>query len=346
MKSNLNALILAELYTATNYIERLCHAYRGGAVEFPFSIGDDYIETLYEEIRKQIFITKKEDFGRDTEISIGKILDTTGHVSEVCKSMVGLDFDSVGTAIKITDIINVMYRYGYCFHLYAYKTHMAPIPVPSPPLADVVKTDYRESAITLFCLSADKLKNAFTCGKGRSLYEFQEQRERRFRDMLGEGERLEREGALDDAEAVLLKLESVKETAEMLGLLARIKFRKGEKELAKIYCMKGIHKDPDYGPLYNDLGNYWLKEENYTEALKWFGLAKECIRYPQREEVYINSGRIYKKQGRYLLALEQFTIALEMVPFDNKLRKEIEDLENLISFSMGPTDTTEVSHGH
>ena len=350
MRTNLNALILAELYTAGSYVDRLCHAYKGGPVEFPFSIGEDYIDALYEEIQNQVFISKKGDDIRGTENSLDRILDVTGYASEACKAMVNLDFDPVGTAMKVTDVINIMYRYGYCFHLYAYKTHMAPISVPSPPLADILKIDYKESAITVFYLSADKLRNAFTCGKGRTLYQFQEERDRRFRNMLGQSERLEREGAFDEAEAILLKLVHVKETAPALGLLAKIKFRKGEKELARAYCERGIRKDPDYGPLYNDLGVYWSREGNSAEALKWFGLAKQCIRYSQREEAYINAGRIYKQQKKYVLALEQFTIALEMIPFDSKLRKEVEELEQRTSFHTGAARTgermTDVSHGY
>ena len=350
MSNNLNTLVLAELYTADKYIERLCHAYRGGTVEFPFCLGEDYIEDLYDEIRKKIFIVGKEDFGRDSDISIGKILDVTGHVSKVCKAMVGLDFDTVGSAFKIANIVNVMYRYGYCFHLYAYKTHMRPIPVPSPPLAEIVKTDYKESAIPLLGLMPDKLENAFRCGRGRSLYEFQEQRERRYRDMLGEGKRLVMEGAWDEAEALLLKIQGIKETGEILGLLARIKFQKGQKEEAKEYCTMSIHKDPDYGPSYSELGCYWEAEGNYTEALKWFALAKQCVRYLQREEAYIKCGYIYKKQKKYFLALEQFRIALEMVPFNNKLRKDAEELEGLLSSTMNSSvvveKITNYSHGY
>ena len=253
-------------------------------------------------------------------------------------------------AIKISDIVNVMYRYGYCFHLYAYKTHMSPIAVPSPPLGDIVKTDFRESAIPLFGLMADKLQNAYHCGKGRTLYQFQEVRDRRFRDILREAEILVEAGCWDDAETLLVKLQSVKETAKMIGLLAQVKFRKGQKELAKEYCTRGIHKDPDYGPLYNQLACYWREEENYIEALKWFALAKQCVRYPQREEAYINSGYIYKKQGKHLLALEQFRIALDMVPFHSEIRREAEELERLASSAMNVAARMEkiadCSHGH
>ena len=348
--SNLNALVLAELYTATDYIERLCHAYSGGSVGFPLNLGDDYLEDIYEEMGKKIFITRKGSFARDTDINIGKIVDTTHHVSEICKAMVGLNFDSVGSAFKIARIINIMYRYGYCFHLYAYKTNIHPIAVPSPPLADVFKTDCRESGIGLFGLCLEKLENAFVSGGGYSLYAFQEQRERRYRDMLGESRRLEEVGALDEAEALLLKLRNVKESGEMWGLLARIQFRKGNKELAKEYCWKGIRKDPDYGPPYTDFGHYWLEEGNIAEALKWFELAKQCIRYPQRHEAYISCGHIYKKQKKYFLALEQFRIALDMKPFNNDLREDVEELELLFSSSMDTPifleKITDYSHVH
>ena len=349
MSCNLNALILSELYTASNYIERLCNSYRAGTVEFPYSLGDDYVEELYQQLSKQIFITKKENFGREAEISLDNILDTTHNISEICKGMVGLDFDSVGTALKIVDVVNIMYRYGYCFHLYAYKTQMPLIALPNPPLADIVKTDYRESAISLFGLCGDKLENAFTCGKGRSLYQFQEQRERRYREMLAEAERLEQAGALDEAEAVLLKLRKVKERGEMLGLLARVQFLKGNVEYAKQCCIRGINKDPDYGPLYNDLGLYWLEEGNTAEALKWFGLSKQCVKYPQRQDAYINTGRIYWKQKKYYLALEQLAVALDMDPFNNGLREDVEELELLVSSTVKPDTNlekmTDYSHG-
>ena len=263
-------------------------------------------------------------------------MDVTHHISEICKSIVELNFDSVGSALKIANIVNIMYRYGYCFHVYAYKTRLPSVMVPSPPLAEVVKTDYRDSEITLFALSPDKLGNSFASGEGYSLYQFQEQRERRYRDMLGEAWRLEASGELDRAEALLLKLRDVKGKGEVWGLSAKVQFRKGNTELAKDYCMQGVSKDPDYGPPYVDLGNYWLAEGNTAEALKWFDLAKQCARYPWRHEAYISCGRVYRKQEKYFLAMEQFAIALDMDPFNEGLRADVEELELLLSSTVRP----------
>ena len=351
MSNNLNTLLLAELYTASNYVERLCHAYKCSSIKFPLSLGDNYVEELYKQLKENVFITRQGCVGRNGDNDTDRILDVTCHISEICKAMVRLDFDSVGTALKAVEIINIMYRYSYYFHVYACKTHIHPIALPTPPLADIVKTDSQEEfPITLFGLRFEKLENAFAFGKGNSLYEFQELRERRYRDMLREARRLEEQGALDEAEELLLKLCAIKEKGELWGLLARIQFSKGNNEQAKEYCLKGIRQDPDYGSLYNDLGLYWMEEGNRAEALKWFALAKQCIRYPERQDAYVNSGRIYKKQGRYFLALEQFTIALDMDPFNYEIREELEELETLafasLDYPAAPEKIIDYYHEH
>lgn len=102
-------------------------------------------------------------------------------------------------------------------------------------------------------------------------------------------------------------------------------------ETAKNFCLKAIKIDPAYGAPYNDLGSYLLSEGQVQESLKWFELAKNSRNYQNREYPYINSGRAYMNLRNYKAALEEFSMALTLVPQNEELHQTVQRLKETLN---------------
>jgi Tfp pilus assembly protein PilF len=129
------------------------------------------------------------------------------------------------------------------------------------------------------------------------------------------------------AEESFYKARNYCETAEVLTLLAWTYSLQGENEKAKSYCLKAIQKDDNYGPAYNDYGNYLLLEGKTEEALRFFTLAKHATNYQNREYPYINSGRALVGLKKYNEALKEFSDALTIAPYHEELHQTVMKLK-------------------
>ena len=78
------------------------------------------------------------------------------------------------------------------------------------------------------------------------------------------------------------------------------------------------------------MGSYLLLEGNEIEAIEWFNLAKNAKFNINKEFPFINSGRVYLMQKKYKKALEEFKQAFKFVPYQGKIKKTIEQLEDII----------------
>src|SRR5205085_12203391 len=95
----------------------------------------------------------------------------------------------------------------------------------------------------------------------------------------------------EEAKNQFFKARNYKDCAEVLTLIGWTYSLLENLREAKSYCMKAIQKDTQYGPAYNDFGNYILNEGQVRESLRWFELAKRAHNYQNREYPYINAGR-------------------------------------------------------
>ena len=129
------------------------------------------------------------------------------------------------------------------------------------------------------------------------------------------------------AEESFLKARNYRESAEVLTLLAWTYSLTGDNEKAKSYCLKAIQKDENYGPAYNDYGNYLLAEGRIEESLRFFKLAKKAVNYQNREYPYINSGRAFVAQKKYHEALKEFSDALTLAPYHEELHQTVTRLK-------------------
>jgi Tfp pilus assembly protein PilF len=173
------------------------------------------------------------------------------------------------------------------------------------------------------------------------------QREKQYRNLISKGHKHILTKKYEKATDAFKRAQNYDDTAEVLTLLAWSYSLRGKMEKAKNHCLRAIQKDPDYGPPYNDLGNYLLQEGHSEEALKWFELAKKCSHYQNREYPYINAGRVYLSKREFQKAFDEFSKALSLAPNHqelhqtiNRLKKTIEKSErnknNLTSLNEGP----------
>jgi Tfp pilus assembly protein PilF len=124
------------------------------------------------------------------------------------------------------------------------------------------------------------------------------------------------------------RAKNYKNTAEVNTLIAWCYSFKSDFSKAKNYCLKAIAIDPEYGPPYNDFGNYLLSEGEVDESFKWFELAKRAPNYQNREYPYINTGRAYMLKEKYSEALREFSYALILAPYHFELHETVKKLRS------------------
>ncbi|WP_052607399.1 tetratricopeptide repeat protein [Bacteriovorax sp. BAL6_X] len=132
-----------------------------------------------------------------------------------------------------------------------------------------------------------------------------------------------------------------KETAEVLTLMGWVTSQMGNIEDAKSLCLKAIEIDPEYGAPYNDLGTLLLNEGHINESIKWYELAKKAPKYTNREYPYINAGRAYMQLNNFDKAMEEFEVALKLVPENQELRHTISKIRS----SVTKPENTDKTHG-
>ncbi|MFK7805110.1 MAG: tetratricopeptide repeat protein [Anaerolineae bacterium] len=81
-------------------------------------------------------------------------------------------------------------------------------------------------------------------------------------------------------------------------------------------CKHAIDLDPDYGNPYNDIGSYLIALGRSDEAVEWLEQATQAARYDAPQYPYINMGKAFEHQGRYLSALKAYDRALMINPLD------------------------------
>ena len=198
---------------------------------------------------------------------------------------------------------------------------------------NVQKGPLNKGSIPRFHLSLEKMQDVVASGLN-ILGSLELQRDRKYQRWIKEGHRLITAKKYHEAEERFNQAVMVKETAESLTLLAWAYALQTKDEKSKSLCLRAIHKDPTYGPPYNDLGALLFKAGELEESLKWFELAKKANHYQNREFPYINAGRVYLSQKKFHKALDEFGKALVLVPYNMDLKGAIEKIKKQLDSTL------------
>jgi tetratricopeptide (TPR) repeat protein len=106
---------------------------------------------------------------------------------------------------------------------------------------------------------------------------------------------------------------------KVLELAGRVLIVKGEKDRAYEIFEKLMRDDPVNAEIVEDVGNDFLRQDNYEDAVKFFQLAADGRRQTETEsfDLYYNMGVCYLRLDQFLLAADSFQSALQIEP-DNK----------------------------
>jgi Tfp pilus assembly protein PilF len=145
-------------------------------------------------------------------------------------------------------------------------------------------------------------------------------------DLWRDAYRHQMAGDLDRAIALYQESIRVCPTAEAHTFLGWTYSFQGRLEEATQECHRAIALDPDFGNPYNDIGVYLMQQDRHDEAIPWLQKAKLARRYEPRQFPYINLGRIYLKQGKWVDALHEFEAAVRAAPRDEGAAKALHSL--------------------
>jgi Tfp pilus assembly protein PilF len=333
MDNNTTQLALSELHSCHLYLDRI---YQGlneftdiGHLPLVKKINVQLIDDLREFFSGQILqissAVKEDDF------SPGAVRDFLHHSLRFMETAIQLRMwsDEEMTSL-ISNFMNRIYLSAQELHqVLEDYTHLE-IQLPRPIILDSHLEEGEK--VPLFYLDPEKLT---TIGehKESSITSIDGRREKQYRQLISKGHKYMVSKKYEKATEAFQSAQNYDDSAEVMTLIAWSFSLRGKMEKAKNFCLQAIQKDPNYGPPYNDLGNYLLQEGHGEEALKWFELAKKCSHYQNREYPYINAGRVYLSKREFKKAFEEFSKALSIAPNHQELHQTINRLKKTIEKS-------------
>ena len=342
--SNTRNLLMSELHSAAAYIERLFHA----VVDMSNLYGRTSAKELCEGLSLDLLdYTKSAILGQ--EISTAPVSMTgpkatrerVKNLNQLYITLLKLDFCGEALVRNCVSYINLLYKYGHKIHKLCQKETDLEIQYPRVNLiemtlgSELINADnpfeqLKESEQEQVAHFKLPIENFLGDGLLRDVGQVTSlnwQRDKKHQELVQLGHEQIFHKKYDGALESFIKAKSFKDTAEVLTLIGWVYGLLGKAEKAKSFCLKSIKKDPDYGPPYNDLGTFLLKEGQVKESIKWFEMAKKCLNYQNREFPFINAGRAYMALKEYKKALKEFNRALELAPFHKDLQITINKLK-------------------
>ena len=342
MKS-FSSLLLAEFYTATGYIDRLL---------FAFTDLEKLHLTPRGKIQAQKILQESVDFLCDhfTDLKLNNedyIFETSKFktqlqsIEKFIESLIKLPMRSEASDKNVINYINMLYRNAYEIHNFIIESTQLEVQLPRTGLAEMevilnLKND--QSAAPLFSLNEKDIRElSLVESVVKSPIAFLDiKRDEKYDHFIHQGHTFISQKNYEEAKNTFYKARNYKDSAEILTLLGWSYSLLGNFEQAKNYCMKAIQKDTQYGPAYNDFGNYILNEGQVRESLRWFELAKRAHNYQNREYPYINAGRAYVLLKQYEEGLNEFSLALTLAPHHHELHETVAKLRNNLDRDPNP----------
>lgn len=336
---SINSLLLAEFYTATGYLDRLLFAFTELEKIHITPRGKIQIQKLTQE--SALYFSKNfKDLNLDNEDYVFETSKFKNHLkffNNFIEALIKLPFSSDQSNGLVIGYINLLYRNAFEFHNFIIESTHLEVQLPRTGLTEVENipsirnaNNQEESAIPLFYLDEKNVQElAHVESVIRSPIAFLDiKREEKYDHYIHRGHYFIAQKNYEEAKTNFYKARNYKDSAEVLTLIAWTYSLLDNITDAKAYCMKAIQKDSQYGPAYNDFGNYILNEGQVQESLRWFELAKRAHNYQNREYPYINAGRAYVLLKQYELGLKEFSLALTLAPHHHELHETVAKLRN------------------
>jgi len=241
-------------------------------------------------------------------------------------------------------LLNTLYAEAFRMHQYLYVQGQFEIQYPRPTLAEEESVSLKQflenkegpegfqEGLKKFSISNEVIAMQSTQANDpsqelHSLQFLNRAREKKYQHFLHLGHKSIANKKYADALKHFFKASHYIENGEINTLIAWSYSFLNDFENAKNFCLKSMKRDPDYGPAYNDYGNYLLLEGKMEDALRFFAMAKKAVHYQNREYPYINTGRVFMQMHRYEEALEEFSYALTYAPYHEELHETVRKLK-------------------
>ena len=327
------SLILAELFTAIGYIDRLIFAYSEIEKKHLSTNGKIQIQKIGHEVDQFL-----EEHFKSLDISIEKmeweeIKIQVKNVSCLIEQLLKVNFTSKKIETTSLAFINLIYR--NCFELHNSLNESSQLEIQYPKsgfiqeeiILSINQHDYDRAP--LFFIDENEFYKGYELLKINSnpLIFLQYKREEKYNHFMHKGHLSITNKDYTDANTQFQKARNYLETAEILTLIAWTHSLLNNRSEARAYCLMAIELDPQYGPAFNDYGNYLMADGQVKESLRWFELAKRAHHYLNREYPFINAGRAYVTLKEYDKALNEFSLALTLAPNHEELHDTISKLK-------------------
>jgi len=157
----------------------------------------------------------------------------------------------------------------------------------------------------------------------------QDKRDKRQEAMewVGKAYQLHMKGEVEKAIALYTKSLEIFPTAEAYTF--RGWARSFEKDYAAAIedCHRAIDLDPEFGNPYNDIGAYYVEQDEPDDAIPWLRMALKAKRYESYCFPHFNLGRVFEAKGQLEKALEHYRKALDENPGYALAAKAVERLK-------------------
>ena len=333
---SINSLLLAEFYTATGYLDRLLFAFTELEKLHVTPRGKMQTQKLCHE-SANYFSTNFNDLNFETENYIYENSNFKNHVKffhNFIESLIKLPLQSKKSNKNVIGYINLLYRNAFEIHNFIIESTSLEIQLPRTGLTEIENIPSITNSPTpnapLFFLNENNVQELSQVASViKSPIAFLDiKRDEKYDHFIHRGHYFIAQKNFEEAKSNFYKARNYKDCAEVLTLIAWNYSLLGSVTEAKAYCMKAIQKDTQYGPAYNDFGNYLLNEGQVRESLRWFELAKRAHNYQNREYPYINAGRAYVLLKQYEDGLNEFSLALTLAPHHEELHDTVAKLRN------------------
>jgi len=333
-----HSLLLAEFYTATGYLDRLLFAFTDLEKIHLTPKGKNQIQKLCIE-SSQFYVKNFNDSTFEAESYIFETSQFKNHIKffhNFIEALIKLPLKSVPNEKKIINYINHLYRNCFELHNIIANSTTLDIQLPRTGLAqeeEIAPSNSNDASlvnIPLFYLDQNNIREITQVDSVlKSPMAFLNiKREEKYDHFIHRGHYFIAQKNYQEAKNQFYKARNYKDSAEVLTLLGWSYSLLDNLTEAKAYCMKAIQKDTQYGPAYNDFGNYLLNEGQVRESLRWFELAKRAHNYQNREYPYINAGRAHILLKQYEEGLQEFSLALTLAPHHEELHETVAKLKN------------------
>jgi Tfp pilus assembly protein PilF len=330
--NSINSILHSEFYISIGYLDRLIFA-TTELSEFHYTPnGRNLFNSIFNTY--QNFFSKELQFELNSESNDFKMSNFSKDIKsyqQYVEKFISLPFINDQKIDFIVNFININYKCAHELHNFVLQYTSFDIQYPRMAVATEINNNSETEELTnskfFYIKSSDVYEIQNELDQNKTINFLDLKREEKYDHFIRKGHFYITDKNYEKALENFYKAKNYKDTAEVFTLLAWCYSFQNNLEKAKNYCLKAIAKDPQYGPAYNDFGNYLLSEGNVKESFKWFELAKKALNYQNREYPYINSGRAYMMLNKYEEAVKEFSYALVLAPYHEELHSTVQKLQ-------------------